>query len=885
MPGPMGGITHIFDSRKTGKSYKLGHKKHTDGFEAPRNSLDISINVSRGFHHYVSEEIPVRSHSSKMNYCSNEASMKKFIDGEISARTSESQAAPSVVARLMGMDSMPLERSTKVHAKEQEAARVRQSMEIISKPMESSSAMETSRSSTSSRQPNRVLLPNANRRDYKTERTRKPQPRKHPQEELLEKFKKEFEAWQASKLREHPGQQKNHNLGDGKDYRTLAQEVLNKEKMAKYMDTKKILAEKRSTESKEVSTAKQNVDTQQGSSLQNHGHLNKLTESFLNNSMTSKLGTRANDPEHLPVAKIDRKQGRSCSPTRIVILKPNFDRFDRNEEPFAAASYDKLGKECSMEDFLEEVKDRLRYEVQGNSGNNVKTRGSEKGTLFSERSVDPKRIARDIAKQIRESVTKDIGNNLMRSESTRSIRSDILMNTPDSPEFMRRDTRKFLSEKSKNVLKNDIVLKQPLVNHEDSVSSSLNKGKSIPSLMSDFSNKRENVEYWKEKKGVAESIPRHTEKFVALDADSASQINLIRSFSAPVSGTAFGKLLLEEQHISGAQIRRKHEASEHNYSEVRRQRKDSFNLRGTVSNLRHNLNLKGKLFGKKTRLIKEPIAGEFNSLNDIQTAPSVQENSTEVPPSPASVSSSSPDEFCRQDNPSPISPLEVMEYHTSPCISEELSSKSPEPVLSEKVEHGGPDTAVEEQLHKQETIEIESRDAVHLHDLLVTSGLYEDKSTDQANSRLDALTRPISHQIFEEVEEAYNKYGKVDTESSIIHNDDIAIGHKLLFDLVNEALQTVVGPKINCSMFKRWILGPAASPNGKSLLDDLWNQIQSYINPSLDESGTLERMVVEDLKTTTWPTMLYEDMDVVGRQIERVILQNLINDALVDFCS
>ncbi|RZS26112.1 hypothetical protein BHM03_00059414 [Ensete ventricosum] len=815
------------------------------------------------------------------------------------------------------MDSMPSEECREIHAKELEADRLRKAVEV-SKTMESSLGLETSRSSTPSRQTKQNTLLNGNRRrDPKAEKTRKP--RKHPQEELLQKFKKEFEAWQTSKIQEHPGSQKNHILGDVKDHQIIAQEILNKEKMAKYLDTKKILAEKKPTEAKDVvSTAEQDVDTQLGSSLQDHGRLNRQCQFISKNNMAMKLGTRDNDPEFLTVTRTDRKQERSCSPTRIVILKPNFDRIDGNEELLAASS-NNFGKECAMEDFLEEVKERLKNEIQGKSGSNAKGRGTRVGTSVSERPIDPKQIARDIAQQIRESVTKDIGSTLMRSESTRSIRSDIQVNSPDSPEFIRRDTRKYVSEKSKNVLKNEIVLGKSRINHERSDASSVNKEKAMPKLMSDFSNKGTNVNLWKDKKAVTESIPRQKEIIVALDAESVSQRNLIRSFSAPVSGTAFVKLLLEDQHITGTQIRRKQEASEHGFSEIAKQRKDSFSLRGRVSSLKHNLNLNGKLFGKTSRLIKEPTARQVILVLTCTIEP--QENSTEVPPSPASVSSSTPDEFCKQDNPSPISPLEVMDHHTSPCVSEDLSSNAPgrtdsihifmihslpEPHLLEHVEYFGPEMTVEiephkqettekesedgsemeveEQPHKQETTEKETGDAAYLQDILVTAGFYEDKSTDQA-TKLDALTRPISLQVFEQVEEACSKYGKLETESTIFHNDDQAIGHKLLFDLVNEALQSVLGPKINCSMFKRWILGPAASSSqGRSLLDDLWNQIQSFLNSPTDESDTLNSMVVQDLKMTTWPTMLYEDIDVVARQIERVILRDIIFDITRDMC-
>lgn len=55
----------------------------------------------------------------------------------------------------------------------------------------------------------------------------------------------------------------------------------------------------------------------------------------------------------------------------------------------------------------------------------------------------------------------------------------------------------------------------------------------------------------------------------------------------------------------------------------------------------------------------------------------LQENSTEVPPSPASVCSSAHDEFARPgDHPSPVSTLDVplIEDHHVPQVFKEISS-------------------------------------------------------------------------------------------------------------------------------------------------------------------------------------------------------------------
>lgn len=555
-----------------------------------------------------------------MNNCLNGTSIKKLSDGEISRQASDSHAAPSVVARLMGMDSMP-EPSPKVFKEEHEIYRSRISMDTSS-PILINSVKETSRSSTSSRELKQSLVLNGSAPNAKAENRRKSRLRKHPQEELLQKFKKEFESWQASKSWEHSGSQKNQVLRDIKDYQTVAQEILNKEKMTKYLTAKKNFAEEKPTEFVDVaSSAKQTVATREVTNL--HTHLDGQSQTFSNTFMNTTLNTKMNNFDHFPGIKTDSKKERPISPTQIVILKPTFYEMDGTVEQLAASS-NQLGKECSMKDFLDEVKERLRNDIQGRSRNNVEFRETGVRSSFGERSVDTKQIARDIVKRIRESVSRDMGTALMRSDSIRSFRSDTQINAPNSPEFIRRDMRKFLAKKSMNVLKNELFIESPLVNHGHA-GASFTTAKAIRKVISDFS-KGKNADYWKKKKAMHESVPRNTRKqFLAVDSES--QRNLTRSFSAPVSGTAFGKLLLQDQHIYGALICRKHESSANNLSEARKRRKDSFNIKETVSSLRHNLNLRDKLFGNKNRLIKEPIQSDFYPAKEIRTAPSIATNS------------------------------------------------------------------------------------------------------------------------------------------------------------------------------------------------------------------------------------------------------------------
>lgn len=208
-----------------------------------------------------------------------------------------------------------------------------------------------------------------------------------------------------------------------------------------------------------------------------------------------------------------------------------------------------------------------------------------------------------------------------------------------------------------------------------------------------------------------------------------------------------------------------------------------------------------------------------------------------------------------------------------------------EPSLSEQIENYESEAAAtKEQPYDDETLETESKDKAYLKDILIAVGLYNGKPFDQAFSKWDSVINPISDKVFEQVEEAYSKYGKGDNGASLLHYGDNNIGNKMLFDLVNEALPSVLGIPMNSSKFKRWVLDPAEVPEGKKLLDDLWHQIQIHANPPMDEPHTIDSMVARDVRTTSWSTMLCEDIDVVERDIELVILRELIDDFVQDMC-
>lgn len=397
-------------------------------------------------------------------------------------------------------------------------------------------------------------------------------PRKdHPQEEQLRKFKKDFEAWQASEVLENPKPLVvDYNFHKGKYVQILAQENLNKVKMGRYVDPKRNLAPK------EHSEANENFS----------GAQRKNDKRCQNNSQDGNHKQFAEEEED----KVD------SSPTRIVILKPSFERKVDVESRLGSSEI--LEEVCSMRDFLEEVKEQLKLEIQGNPTIRTTKRGTRPETLHT-----PRQIAHDIANQVGESVVREIGKKLTRSESMRSsYKSDFLINGPDSPVFDRGGAKNILSEKLKNVFANEVSEASRMIKSRDRL-------KSMP----DLSNIR-----WKEKRTASESASKHKKDDILLfDSEAVSPRNLVRSFSAPSSRRTFEKPFLED-----SQIEKRREASETTPKETKKNRKDSFSIRSQFSNLKQNFNLKGKLFGKKTHPSKKPMVGEFGSMNIIRTIPS-----------------------------------------------------------------------------------------------------------------------------------------------------------------------------------------------------------------------------------------------------------------------
>lgn len=881
---------HLFDFDNRSMARKvLTHKKHVDGLEAPRNSLELRLETSQSYSSVG--DLPVEEDWSGKNCYPFEASMKKLINEEISKHSSTRQNAPSIVARLMGMDTTALD--TKSVAQPIEKKNDNTRMKCSNKEVTGRLIGHVSSNSNSSRQMKLDMSYHDGERDSgkwsNGQKSGKPRSREHPQEEELQKFKKEFEAWQAARFRECSRFAEHGSMPS----QLVAREELNKVKMELYAKPGRTASEK---------TVKSKGHTQKArehdvGAFQHHEDQIEAFHFEEKKYLPSKSRTSIRDFEQPSmISTTNQKLFTPSTPTRIVILKPGPDRLNDPRESWTS-SPSSLEQRGSIEDFLEEVKERLKCELQGKMlrrGSVVQGSGIE--TPYSEKPSDPKQIAQNIAKQVRESVSRDIGTNLPRSESTRSYKSENQFNGQSSPEFISRDTRRFVSERLKNVLKRETNMQTVVGGHSRSKSvfdlDSERVRAKYGGETSKDGNAVSNIEIEREmqtrsfRHGLGEGV-LHRE---------LSPRNLVRSLSAPVSGTSFGKLLLEDRHIlTGAHIRRKHEATENVFADIKKRKKERFNFKEKVSNFRYSFSLRGRLFGKKIQSVMESHVSEHYPMKDIMSGPTVvtnfgerYENFTEVPPSPASVCSSAQEDFWRPvDHPSPLSTpttdVTPCDDYALPQVFREISSNLNElrRQLNQLESDDFEEPIIESKHVDSEVFESKDPAEVYIRELLVASGLYHG-STDKFLWRWETLSKPISTSVFEEVEESYKKLAKDQTEKKT--------DHKLLLDLSNEVLSTVLGPPSEAmstaSKFKRNLISASSgfpTLRGKKLLDCVWEIICEHLYSSTDRSNhSLEGMVARDLRLTPWTGLMEDEVSSIGREMESLIMGDLVEEILED---
>ncbi|XAR73680.1 hypothetical protein NMG60_11007740 [Bertholletia excelsa] len=706
-----------------------------------------------------------------------------------------------------------------------------------------------------------------------------PKPWEHPQEEELKKFKKEFVAWQAARFRECS---KVVELGEIPD-QWLAQETLNKEKIAFYANSSRTTASGKHTEYKDRAVKSLSSE---GCGLLDHTYRKELLPSEQKESHSSKNRLLGKDLHQSPLVNSAQKLDVSSTPTKIVILRPGLEHISDNEEsPVSLSGVER----DSIEDFLEKVKERLQCELQGKPKKGTMVRGGGIETPFSEQPSCPKQIAQRIAKQVRETVTRDFGKHPLKSESTSSYRREFQYNRSGSLEFINKDSHRLLSDRLRNVLKGETNKHVTRVDYSNSSTIDSEWGR-VEKPASDWKNEGK-LRSWE----IVENESEIQTRYFGNESShrDLSSVNLVRSMSAPISGTSFGKLLLEDHNIlTGAYIWRKHETIEDAPLNVKGRKKERFNLKGKVSSFRHNFTFRGRLFGRKNQLAEQPCNYDLNYLKGTcgQMLPRnswlSHENSTEVPPSPESACSSVHEQLWEATShlsttsPPDVSPLEGDNVHP---IFREISSNLNElrRQLSE-LDTDVPNHTVTKEQPSGAEMEMEDEVKAYIRDLLVASGLYRDTS-DKVLSRWDPMAKLISNQTFEQVEESCMKIIK-DSEGSKTEQGEKA-NHKLLFDLLNEALSTVLGPPVPLSKFSNKIVDGSSSqaPNGRKLFDCVWEIINGHLYPSSDITDeSIDNMIARDFKAVPWSGLMNDDIDAIGKDMESWITRDLIEELVKD---
>ncbi|KAI3921964.1 hypothetical protein MKX01_005653 [Papaver californicum] len=888
----MGGLFHLFDFSQSGTTRK-SHKRLIDGLEAPRNSLELPSESSPRYR-AMGDKIPyshqVNQKTSKQNISSNGAPMKKLINEEILKDSDSKRGVPSIVARLMGMDILPSEIKPAIQVSEKKS-RPKQERSLGIEHVARNPYLDKPLNLKSQTSYN--LLPPSGEMDpdKSCHMFGNSWPREHPQEEQLQKFKKEFEAWQAARVWEQ----------------ARVVEGSHKEKRATYTGSRITRRHEKPTElnSHRPELAVKSSAQDRGNSYHRRYKSDELDvrnpKDFI--SARNKNKTTSSFEPLTYCNTIDKKYSAA---TRIVVLKPGLDRSPGSEESWARSS-DSIEDEGSIEDFLEEVKEKLRSERRAKKAVKrdfiVIRNGVE--FPFDAKPSNSKKIAQNIAKQVRESVSRDIGLKLLRTESMKSYGSEIQVGEPESPEFISRETRKLLSKRLKNVLIGEI----------DDAGVTPNESRNSFSRDGFGSGKRS---HWKnmENENEFQTNFRNGEQNYQLRStgEMSPRSNLLRSMSAPVSGTSFGKLLLEDRHVlTGAQLRTKHEAADNVPMELTRSSstKEKFNLRGKFSSL-NNFTLKSRLFGGKLELVNETESnGSVFDRDAFTSGPTVMmnlgnthENCTEVPPSPASVCSSVQEECCEPvESTSPVATTDVSAMYESAESTSFVSTTDVSAVEMDRShvfkvpddeirpdrsgldqETSTPEVEEEEQV-VDDAAEMMVAEKAYIKDLLI-SGLYgggDGGYESRLTAGSDLKWVPLGICVFDKVEESRKANSNEDEGE---RNTIAEHNHKVIFDLVNEALYTILEP-----CFTTTAVGPTRMPRGKRLLDKVWRMIGMYINPPENsEDGErlsfyyLDAIVARDLGTNSWLDLNLDDSEkqLIGKEIGGFILDELIEETVKD---
>ncbi|KAF4396977.1 hypothetical protein F8388_004945 [Cannabis sativa] len=147
----------------------------------------------------------------------------------------------------------------------------------------------------------------------------------------------------------------------------------------------------------------------------------------------------------------------------------------------------------------------------------------------------------------------------------------------------------------------------------------------------------------------------------------------------------------------------------------------------------------------------------------------------------------------------------------------------------------------------------------------------------------ETSAKPIGTSVFEEVEESYKTFAK-DNDISLKDQRVRRVDHKLLHDLLNEALSTVLEPHrgiSTVSKVERKSMNSSSFPtlHGNKLLNCVWEIICDHLYTSTDRSCySLEDMVARDLRLSPWTREVDDEGTSLGREVEILILGDLVKE-------
>lgn len=203
----------------------------------------------------------------------------------------------------------------------------------------------------------------------------------------------------------------------------------------------------------------------------------------------------------------------------------------------------------------------------------------------------------------------------------------------------------------------------------------------------------------------------------------------------------------------------------------------------------------------------------------------------------------------------------------------------------DQLENPGPEECITEEKFDEVEPEIEDPTEAYVRDLLVASGYY-DGSCNWPLPKWDPLGQPISNQAFEEVEESHKQSTKVDESST--KDEGARTNHRVILDLLNEALLTVLRQPANVSRLGKVIESARHQPpHGRELLSLVWEIIRIHVHPPAADRScyALESILARDLKSDLWPRLLDDDINALGKDVECHITGDLIEEIVKDFYS